>query len=198
MSNALFPDLPGISWPVARTVLPPPVDIKTTPSQREFRSRSSTVPRYRYTLPFEFLRSGQAQLEWQTLLGFYNLRGGPFDDWLFFDKTDNTAAEQVIGLGDGVTTQYQLVRALGGFVEPVYGITGAQTIKVAGVTSGGATVSPLGLVTLPAPAAGGAAVTWSGQFCWRCRFDGDSQAFEQFMANFWSAKKVEFITVKPL
>jgi transposase len=34
------------------------------------------VPLYRYTLPFEFLRIGQAYQEWQQLMGMFNRVGG--------------------------------------------------------------------------------------------------------------------------
>jgi hypothetical protein len=52
MSNAVFPSLPGLKWDQARTVLVPPVHVRTTPSRREFRSRSATVPRYQYALTY--------------------------------------------------------------------------------------------------------------------------------------------------
>ena len=131
MSNNLFPTLPGIAWPVMRAVMAPPVMVKTTPSQREFRARDSTIPRYRYTLAFEFLRPDAALLEWQTLLGFYNLQGGPFDDFIFVDQADNTVTNQTIGIGDGASTQFQLARTLGGFLDPIYAPNGTQVIKVA-------------------------------------------------------------------
>lgn len=197
MSNAIFPDLPGITWPVGRTILPPPVATKTTPSRREFRMRSSWVPLYRFTLAFEFLRTSQAQAEWQQLQGFYNARGGSFDDFVFIDKMDNAVSGQLIGTGDGVSTQFQLVRSLGSFVEPVYGPTGTPTIQVSGGTVS-ATVSATGLVTLAAAAGVGAPVTWTGTYGWRCRFDGASVDLEQFAAQYFSAKKVVLQTVKPL
>ena len=198
MSNNLFPTLPGIAWPVMRAVMAPPVMVKTTPSQREFRARDSTIPRYRYTLAFEFLRPDAALLEWQTLLGFYNLQGGPFDDFIFVDQADNTVTNQTIGIGDGASTQFQLARTLGGFLDPIYAPNGTQVIKVAGGIVTPTSISATGLVTLASAPTSGQVVSWSGGFGWRCRFADDSATFEQLQSNFWQLKKIDLITVKPL
>ena len=198
MSQALFPSLPGLAWPVQRTVRAAPVEVRTTPSQREFRTRDATQPRYVFTLQFDFLRSRAALAEWQTLLGFYNLRGGEFDDFLFLDALDNTATNQPFGTGDGVSTQFQLLRTLGSFAEPVYGLSGVPVLKSNGVVIGaGYTVDDNALVTFAAPPGAGVALTWSGTFCWRVRFLKGTADFSQFMRDFWEWKKVELLTVRP-
>ena len=198
MSQLIFPSLPGLMWPVSRTVVAPPVSIKTTPSRREFRARDSSVPLYVYRLAFEFLRIGQAYLEWQQLMGFYNRVGGTFDDWLFEDPDDRTATAQVFGVGDGVTTTFQLARTLGGFVEPVYGLNGAPAVTVAGGAVTPAGVSNTGAVTFSAAPANGASLAWSGGYFQRCRFNSSSLEFTKNYDSFYEAKSVEFITVKPL
>ena len=197
MSQALFPTLPGLHWPVMRTVLAPKVHVRTTPSEREFRARNATQPRYLFTLGFEFLRSSAATAEWQSLLGFYNLRGGDFENFLFLDAADNTATAENFGVGNGVTTQFQLLRSLGSFLEPVYGFTGTPQIYLGGtLVSSGYTLSNTGLVTFATAPGAAVALTWTGTFCWRVRFAKGQQEFEQFMSNFFSAKKVELMSVK--
>lgn len=119
MSSAIYPTLPGLSFGVQRTVLPPPVQVRTTPSQREYRARDATVPRYQYALNYEFLRSSAARAELQTLVGFFNARGGSFEAFSFLDPDDNTVSAQQFGVGDGSTTSFQLLRSFGGFAEPV-------------------------------------------------------------------------------
>ena len=42
----------------------------------------------------------------------------------------------------------------------------------------------------------GAALTWSGQFYKRVRFERDETEFEEFLQDLHSAKRVELITVK--
>ena len=132
MSNAVYPTLPGLAWPVTRTPLWR-TTVQTTPSGREWRTSAMAFPRYRYTLTYEFLRSTAAYPHLQTLLGFFNSRRGGYDSFLFSDPDDRTVTAQAFGTGDGVSTQWQLVRTLGGFVEPVYALDGAPQIMVDGV-----------------------------------------------------------------
>ncbi|MFZ5544404.1 MAG: phage head spike fiber domain-containing protein [Pseudomonadota bacterium] len=130
MSNAVFPTLPGLKWDQQRTVLAPPVHVKTTPSRREFRSRSASVPRYQYALTYEWLKSGARGTDLETLVGFFNARGGSFDSWLYLDPDDNSVTDQTIGMGDGAATQFQVVRTLGGFVEAVSAFNGSPAIYI--------------------------------------------------------------------
>jgi hypothetical protein len=130
MSSAVYPTLPGLTFGVQRNVVAPPVTVKTTPSQREYRARDATLPRYRYVLGYEFLRSDAVLAELQALVGFFNARGGSFDDFLFLDPDDNTATANAFGIGDGTTTAYQLLRSYGAFAEPVRDLNGAPTITI--------------------------------------------------------------------
>lgn len=199
MSQLIFPsNLPGRTWPQTRTVLAPPVVIKTTPSRREFRARDSSVPLYLYSVPFSFLRLEAARPDWQTLMGFYNRVGGTFEDWLFDDRTDNTATNQLFGIGDGVTVSFQLARTLGGFLEPVYGLNGVPVITKDGNVIAPLSISATGAVTFATPPAAGTLLRWTGTFYWRCRFTSESLEFTKSYSNLYAAPKVEFRTVKPL
>lgn len=132
MSNAVYPTLPGLTFPTKRA----PVwktSVKTTPSGRTWRRAFMQYPRYRISLQYNFLRSKAALAEFQTLFGFFNARGGSADSFLLRLPDDQTVTGQAFGVGDGSTTQFQLVRALGGFVEPVHAVDGAATISVDGV-----------------------------------------------------------------
>jgi hypothetical protein len=119
MSNLVLPTLPGADWNCTRTIIAPPVQIRTTPSQREYRARDATVPRYQYSRSYEFLRGGSS-LEWQQLEEFFKLHGGDFESFRFSDPNDYQASAQQFGVADGSTVSYQLYRSLGGsFSEPV-------------------------------------------------------------------------------
>ena len=132
MSNAVYPSFPGIRPVVSRIPVAPPVQVRTTPSQREFRARDATLPRYRYSVSYEVLRSSAAYPELQALVGFFNARGGRFDSFLFDDDADNATVDQAFGVGDGSTTAWQAVRAFGGFVEPVDAFKGTPLIMADG------------------------------------------------------------------
>jgi uncharacterized protein (TIGR02217 family) len=117
MSNALFPTLAGLKFPVTRT----PIwsnSIKVAASGKESRAGFWSSPRWKYKLSYDLLRS-DANAEFQTLVGFFNARGGRFDDFLFNDPDDNTVTNQFVGNGNGVQTQFPLTRTLGGFVETI-------------------------------------------------------------------------------
>lgn len=119
MSQALFPNLIGLGWDVVRTPTWS-TNVQRTVSGREVRTSYYAAPIYKYSLGYNVLRQGAAFLEWQTLMGFYNARGGGYDSFLFDDPNDDTVTAMAFGTGDGVTTAFQLKRTLGGFAEPIY------------------------------------------------------------------------------
>lgn len=199
MSNSVFPTLNGLSIEATRTPLWNTMK-QATPSGREFRGVFQIYPRYKYTLVFNYLRDIVSQQDFRTLLGFFNSMKGGFDTFLFTDPDDSTVTNQSIGTGTGSQTAFQLVRTLGNFTEPIYDVNGAQTIKVAGVTKTAGvdyTIGSTGIVSFTSAPANGAAITWTGQFYWRCTFDDDTMDFDKFMNLLWSVKKVTLKTVKP-
>jgi len=198
MSNAVFPSLPGLKWDQARTVLAPPVHVRTTPSRREFRSRSATVPRYQYALTYEFLRHG-AQFgalgtELQTLVGFFEQRGGSFDSFLFVDSVDNSAVNQVFDTGDGVRQTFQLVRTFGGFVLPIDAVSAVAQMAIGGVPTSAYVISG-GQVSFDTPPGAGLVLSWSGSFYRRVRFLRDQCDTNQFLKDLHEMKKLELISV---
>lgn len=195
MSSLVYPTLPGLEWNVGRTVLAPPVQIRTTPSQREYRARDASLPRYQYTLSYEFLRSGSQQ-EWQTLVGFYNQVGGDFDSFLFTDPDDSSVTDQLLGAGNGSNTIFQAVRTLGGFVEVIDSLIAVTNVKVNGTPVSHSANTSTGVITTSAAPAGGSTVTWTGTFYRRCRFLRGQMEFRKFMQDYWEAKRVEIISLK--
>lgn len=197
MSNAVYPALPGLEWPQGRTVLPPPVTIRTTPAQREYRARDALLPRYLYRLSYEFLRASARGSDLQTLVGFYNAHGGPFDTWLYSDPDDSTATDAPFGVGDGATTVFQALRPFGGFSEGVDAFNGTPTVKVNGSPTGAfTTTAGSGRITFSSAPASGAVLTWSGSFYRRCRFMGDKLDTEKFTSDLYKAGRIEFISVR--
>ena len=117
MSNAIFPTLPGLSWGSTRE----PIWVtsaKKSLSGMEQRAGYMSYPLYRIKLSYEFLRAG-SDAELQTLIGFFNQRGGDLESFLFLDPDDSEVVEEQFGTGDGTTTAFRLGRTVGGFFEPV-------------------------------------------------------------------------------
>lgn len=196
MSNAIFPTLPGLTWGITKN----PVwntRVVNSSSGREFTLSKRVYPIWHFKLPFDFLRAG-AYNELQTLVGFINARRGRADDFLYLDPRDCSASNQSFGAGDGATTTFDLVRAFGGFAEPVGGVDSASlVVKVNGVTTAVTLSADWRSVTFAAPPASSATLTWSGTYYFRCRFAQDEIAFEQFLQDMYSAKSVEFKSFRP-
>jgi len=206
MSSAVFPTLAGIGWDIERS---PEwnTTVQENSSGLETRIPKQTYPRYVWSLTFDVLRQGVvhgvAYAEFAQLMGFYNARQGRFDSFLYTDVDDNAATNQVIGAGDGTTKTFQLVRAFGGFVEPVLAPNVVSAVKLNGVTqSGGAyTVSNWGattpgVVTFTTAPAAGVSVSASFTYYWPCRFDDDSVLFAKFMSAMYSGRKLSFKSLK--
>lgn len=199
MSNAVLTLPPGLGWDSTREPLWDTV-VKTSVSGREVRSANQSYPRWQYNCKFEVLRARTAFPEMQALAAFYNARSGAYDSWLFNDVDDNSVTLQQFGVGDGVTTQFQLVRSFGGYTEPVWDVNSVPLIYKSAVlqaTPTNYTISAGGLVTFVVAPAAAAPLTWTGTYYWRCRFLKDNLSFTQFMRQLWSLRALEFITVKP-
>lgn len=192
MSDAVFPSLPGITWSIVKT----PVfstAIKKAKSGREDRIAYYDAPMCRWSIPFAFLRDRMTTqnpsgvyAELKRLMGFFYARRGRFDSFLFEDYTDHIATDQGFGTGDGHTRTFQLGRSMGAqFFEPIENIKGGPVVKISGVPTTAFTLGSTGIVTFSTAPAAGAALTWTGEFYYRCRFDTDEQDFTQMMHNIW-------------
>ena len=206
MSTSVFPTLAGLGWSVTRR------EIWKTRSQeaisgKETRIADWSYPRHQWTLAFDFLRqgalSGAAYTEFALLAGFFDLRQGMFDSFLYADADDSAVTGQGIATGDGATTSFALVRSFGGFVEPILAPNVVSHVYLNGVAqspssytvNGWGATSPGTLVFTTAPASG-VSISADFSFYFACRFAADQMDFEKFMAALYSAKKVAFISLK--
>jgi hypothetical protein len=89
--------------------------------------------------------------------------------------------------------------AAGDGFEPVTDLQYAPAIFVAGVLKvfgSDYTISATGLVTFVAAPGAALAITWTGSYYWRVRFDLDQAEFNNFLSQLWEAKKIVFVSVK--
>lgn len=196
MSNAVFPTLPGIKF--RKRMLRWSTSVRESASGREYRASTGyTYPRYKYSVPMDFLRTAAPTAELAQLAGFFNARQGRFDDFLYTDPEDNAVTTpQSIGTGNGVTTQFLLVRAYGGFVEPIGRHNGTPVIRVNGAVVSNYTLDDFGVVTFSAPPGNGLPVDWTGSFYYRVRFDRDETTFDELWNGVWKADTLDLLTVK--
>ncbi len=203
MSLAVFPTLIGLGWNVKHGKL------WKTRSQEAISGKSARIsdwvfPRHQWELSFEFLGqgtiSGQVYSDLANLMGFFDLRQGMFDSWLYQDAEFNSVTDQSLGAGDGTTTVFQLLATTSaGFIEPVLAPNVVTAVKINGVTQAANTYSVnagTGQITFTSAPGNGLPVTWTGTYYWLCQFAEDHMDFEKFMQGFWQAKSVKFLSLK--
>ena len=199
MTEQVFPSaltnivaFPVVMKPMYRTI------IQTAASGKEQRVALWNYARRVYTLTWEFMRDDATHNEWDTMLSFWLSLQGRFSTFLFNDPSDNAATGQLIGIGDGVTTQFQLARTINSsWTEAINAPNIVSHVYVNGVDPGGWSVnSATGVITLASPAPNGQAVSADFTFYFRCRLLNDEDEFEKFGSTLWEKKTLEFITVK--
>ena len=210
MSNAYFPDLRGLAWDY--TLAPTfSTGVQQATGGREVRTAFWSAPLWKISLTYSYLhddgqhvdQNGYSEL--QQIVGFFLARQGQFDSFLIDlaqltrKPLDSTVSGQPIGIGDGSTATFQIVRNIGGYLEQVQNPAGqSATVYVAGVkkTAGTDYTITNGLVSFASPPVLGAAITADFQWLWRVRFAQDSQEFDNFMYQLWECKKLELVSVR--
>lgn len=190
-----FPTYPGITWPVKRSPSGSTIRQVAISGKRTLLPQMVT-PRWSWEIGYEFLRSVYwgAYTELEGLTAFYLAQMMAGTCFAYTDDEDNAVTAQGFGQGDGTTTVFQLVRARGGFSEPVLlpTITGLTVAGVAKTSPTDYTLGDKGLVTFVTAPAGGAALAWTGTFAWLCRFADDTLDLSRFMVGLSEAKSIKF------
>ncbi|EMU0629386.1 DUF2460 domain-containing protein [Neisseria gonorrhoeae] len=198
MGNAVFPEFPGLKWGRKKTAVWSTGTQKSA-SGREFRTAYYTYPQWRFSLSFEVLRTKASVNELEKLAGFFNARKGSFESFLYEDPADNAVTDQPVGNTVQGVARYQLVRSMGGFIEPVSAVKERPAVKVGGTALAYGrdyTVTDKGVLVFNTPQLPGRPITWTGGFYFRVRFTSDTVDFENVLGSLWAAKKIEFTSVK--
>lgn len=203
MSPPLLPTLNGLSW--SRHKKPGfKTRVAMHASGREVRAALMQYPLYEFEAVYNGLTSsaslfaGLGANSQQTLMGFFLQMQGQFATFLYTDPDDNSIAGQTVGIGDGSTTSFMIVRALGGFVEPVSWVTDLQNVYFNGVLQSSSAYSLATPNTLTFTTAPGSGVIVSADFsfAFNCRFLDDQMDFQEFITSLWRLASVKFRSVK--
>lgn len=194
MSDVLLPDdLPGLTWDTLKS---PEFSTEVAASHafQEARWSHSPYPIWHFRHSYSVLDADPAVAELQALVGFFCARRGRWDSWLFADPNDSTATLEPFGTGDGTTTAFQLCRAFGPFVEPCKNVAAGPSIYKAGaLQASGYTIDADGLVTFSSAPGSGQALTWSGTYYYRCRFEQDAMEANEFMQRLFELREMRFV-----
>jgi uncharacterized protein (TIGR02217 family) len=200
MSSLVFP----AALPYAYSVFKVPT--WATRTQRAVSGRELTItdyvnPIWNFRLTFEVLRDRSVNgftSEIRKLIDFFLQMRGAYDTFLFVDPTDFSVTDESIGTGDGVETEFQLVRRFyaSGFVEDIIAPTAIVNVKIAGTPTVAYTLdSATGIITFTSAPANAAAITASFTYYFRCRFMMDAAEFENFMSLRWRLAELRFKSV---
>lgn len=213
----IFPTLAGLAFDVVRTPILS-TNLQENISGKQIALGYWSNPKYQWELTFEFLRQGSfggiSYAEQQQLMSFFNVLAGRLGTFLWLDPDDFQVSNQIVGVGDGTTLTFQLVRSIGasGSTENVLAPnfdavspTGlSPLIAVNGVTATNAIYARYGnnqgaapgTITFGTAPGNGAIVTASFWYYWPVRFDDDKMTFNKFMSTLYAGKKVTFTSVK--
>jgi uncharacterized protein (TIGR02217 family) len=211
--TAIFPALPGLGWSVTKA---PRFStrIQRAVSGRELRALDQPYPIWTWTLTYTLLRDkwdqrapgsmgggpGIGYDELRTLAGFFLRQQGAFQPFLFEDPTDDAVTAQPLGTGDSSAAQFQLVRTMNGFAEPITAPNAVTAIYFNGIlqSPSGYAVDPnTGIVTFTTPPPSGQAITADFTYRFRVRFADDAAEFDNFMYQLWELKRLRLQSVLP-
>lgn len=156
-------------------------EVVATDGGQEQRNRRWTYPRLEWDC--QLPPQARSAVDYLAVRDLFQAAAGAFETFLFRDWDDAAAALAQFGVGDGVTTVFQLAKTYtaGGatfsrkITRPVSG--GAAIYKAGVLQSSGVTVDyTTGRVTFAAAPAASAALTWSGGFDVPVRFHDDTLA----------------------
>lgn len=99
--------------------------------------------------------------------------------------------------GDGVSTQFQLARSIGGVAwDVIQNLNGSATVKVNGTVVTAVSISSTGVATFTSAPASGATLQWTGSFYFLCRFSEDTiDATRSYTTNS-GTDQWDFISIK--
>lgn len=216
MSSQVYPVLPGLTFDVVRSYE------WNTGKQKALSGKMSAIafrqyPLVHFELTYSVLREPGAAAygtitssELKAIAGLHNDMQGGWDTFLFTDPDFNTItpanAGQYgnFGTGDGATLIFPLTATWQnsggpGQAELIQNLNGTPILYDNGTSISAAnyTIGATGIVTFGAghAPASSHALTWSGSFYYRCRFDDDAISWKKFMSFLWSGD-VKFTSVK--
>ena len=180
-------------------------DIVTLASGREERNSRWAQSRRRYNAGYGV----KSRADMQAVLAFFEERRGRFHAFLWRDGLDHssgaeapTALDQTIGVGDGTTTAFQLIKRYGADFDPYLRpitkpVDGSVKVAVSGVElTSGFTVNALtGIVTVTVAPAVDAVVTAGFLFDVPVRFDIDRLDIELSSFDAAEAPSIPLIEV---
>lgn len=124
----VYPELIGLTY---NTVAKPTFsnNIQTNTAGTETRTQYQAYPKWDFTLQYDYLpNEDPTASDFHSLIGFFMARSGGFEDFLFKAPDDYHVEGLDLGVSDGTTTEYDLVRPIGPYREPIGQVKGDSVV----------------------------------------------------------------------
>lgn len=192
MSLPIFPALPSMAWDSQKTAR------WSTKIQKYGSGKRKSLSQWAYPewdIECSYTCLNPAEIE--QAAGFFNLVRGKFQPFLWKDPEDYKQTKVRIGTGNGVNTDFQLLRNLANlYVEPVRDVVAGTLVVYAEDSLITVTLGADGWITTATPPAEGAVITASFEYYWRVVFDSDELNWTNFWYNYYKLNKITVVTVK--
>jgi hypothetical protein len=166
-------------------------------SGKKYVKQNWTFPINHFAVKFETLNEEDDRLDARRLEDFFDGRCGSYSPFYYWDPYRNLVTDQIIGVGDGATKQFQLVRRVRRYTEPVYVLTGAPVVKANWEQVTGFEIAAPGVILFDVAPAEGVPIAWSGSFLFWCRLSQDKLTLDQMNDHLFSSSDgLEFETIK--
>ena len=195
-----FPTLATLGW---STHVKPRfnADVAEHVSGRSTRRSRYASARYDIELTYDLLRSDAVDLEMQAIAGFFAQISGKAAPFWLAPPGLSALTGQPLGVADGTTERFPLVRSYSSYTEQVSGTSGVLAVYLNGAAqpSGTWTVTPgfAPAIVLSSAPQTGVVVAADFGVLWLCRFADDALDLEEFMATLFELRSVKFSTVRP-
>ncbi len=139
----------------------------------------------------------QSEADIVALLSFYRARSGPTRGFRLRDPFDSEGVGELIGVGDGTTRRFELVRHYGDTSRRITRpVAGSVSVAVDGIATEGFAIEPTGVVMLDAAPPVDAAVTAGFRFDVPVRFAEDRLSVTRATFLAGAAASVPLIEVR--
>lgn len=195
MSLPIFPNLSTMAWNSTKKMKFKTIIQESGSGKKKTRSLWS-APEWTIKCSYTCLEQSREKQDLEEIYGFFGQVKGAGEPFLWWDPEDNTETNVQLGIGDGVKTQFQLLRNYAGkFLEIVLDPRIVSEVR-AGSNPVAFTLGTDGVINInPAPAPG-LTITADFTYYWRVMFADDSLEAENFWYNLYKLKSIEVVSVK--
>lgn len=181
-----FPNINSLDWNSSKSQSWD-TKVKTSGSGKVRTMTTWRYPRYTITTSFAILNTQQ----YRTIMGFFASTKGGTEPFLWLDPEDNH--EQGIVLGKGIDRQWNAIRKMGDYIEPV------EYIEDIVLYADGKPLQHVdnnkGILTTKDEVNDNAVITADYTYYWKVRLNGEFTA-ELKYNNIYKSKAMKLVTVR--